>query len=274
LGKGEAVKGWLTPGLCLALGVVSYGATSITRSGAAPQSCFLLYDEETGRLTREPSGACSARLSPASTFKIPHSLAALDARVLSGAHEVLPYDGAALPFGRWKRDHDLASAMRDSVVWYFQRIAERLGIEREREYLKAFEYGNQDASGPLTSFWLGDSLRISPDEQLAFLRRFFGGKLPVRDDVARAVREILVQPPGRIVNALGEHPFGPTWPDGTTVYAKTGAAGDGERRVLWLVGRVERGDRGWVFVSAVVGSDDSLAAVNLAAARLTELGVR
>jgi len=236
--------------------------------------CFLLYDEESGRLTREPSEACAARVTPASTFKIPHALAALDARVISGAHEVLAYDGAALPFERWKRDHDLASAMRDSVVWYFQRLAERLGIDRERAYLKAFEYGNQDASGPLTSFWLADSLRISPDEQLAFLRRFFEGKMPVRDEVARTVREILVQPEGRIVNAAGEHAFGSPWPEGTTVSAKTGAGTDGERRVLWLVGRVERGGRGWVFVSAVVGSDDSLAAVNLAAARLADLGVR
>ena len=265
------MRGWLKPGLCLALGLVS-GAASIAQSGAA-RSCFLLYDEESGRLTREPSEVCSTRATPASTFKIPHALAALDARVVSGPHDVFPYDGSPLPFERWKRDHDLASAMRDSVVWYFQRIAERMGIEREREYLKAFEYGNEDASGPLTSFWLGDSLRISPDEQLAFLRRFFEGRLPVRDEVARTVREILVQPPGRVVNALGEHPFGP-WPEGTTVYAKTGAAGDGERRVLWLVGRVERGDHGWVFVSAVVGSSDSLAAVNLAAARLAELGVR
>ena len=63
--------------------------------------------------------------------------------------------------------------MRDSVVWYFQRIAERMGIEKERASLKAFEYGNQDASGPLTSFWLGDSLQVSPEEQLTFIRRFF-----------------------------------------------------------------------------------------------------
>ena len=259
--------------LGLTLGLVFHGSTRAGQSGIVPESCFLLYDEQSGRSTREPAEACSTRVTPASTYKIPHALAALDARVVSGAHEVFPYDGAALPFERWKRDHDLASAMRDSVVWYFQRIAERMGIEREREYLKAFEYGNQDASGPLTSFWLGDSLRISPDEQLGFLRKFFEGKLPVRDEVARTVRGILVQPPGRVVNALGEHAFGPTWPEGTTILAKTGSGTDGKRRVLWLVGRVERGDKGWIFVSTVVGSDDSFAAVNLAAARLAELGV-
>lgn len=264
------MKGWIVPVLTL---LVSSGATLGGQSGAPPESCFLLYEEQDGRTTRQPSEACSTRVTPASTFKIPHALAALDAGIVSGAHDTLAYDGSPLPFERWKRDHDLASAMRDSVVWYFQRLAERMGIDRERAYLKAFEYGSKDASGPLTSFWLGDSLQISPDEQLAFLRRFFEGTLPVRGEVARTVREILVQPPGRIVNAAGEHSFKEPWPKGTTVYAKTGSGTDHERRVLWLVGRVERGDRRWIFVSCVVGSDDSLAAVNLAAARLAELGV-
>lgn len=258
--------------LYLVFGLVSYSVNSAGQSEAVPESCFLLYDEQQGRTTREPSEACSTRVTPASTFKIPHALAALDAGVVA-ARDTLQYDGSPLPFERWKRDHDLGSAMRDSVVWYFQRIAARLGREREQGYLKAFEYGNEDASGPLTSFWLGDSLRISPDEQLAFLGRFFAGELPVRAETARTVREILVQPRGRIVNALGAHAFAEPWPEGTTVYAKTGSGADQGRRAVWLVGRVERGGRGWTFASLVVGSDEPLAAVSLAASRLEALKV-
>jgi beta-lactamase class D len=159
--------------------------------------------------------------------------------------------------------------MRDSVLWYFQRLAERLGLERERAYLKTFQYGNQDASGPLTSFWLGSTLKISPNEQLAFLRRFFGGKLAVSAQAMRTVRDVLVQPGGRIVNAAGEHPLGTPWPMGTIVYAKTGRGTDDGRPVVWLVGRVVRGDRAWIFVSCVIGSQEPLAAVNLAAHQLS-----
>ncbi len=125
----------------------------------------------------------------------------------------------------------------------------------------------------MTSFWLGDSLQISPDEQLAFLRRFFAGQLPVSDDAARTVRGILLQPTGQIVNATGEHPLGKGWPSGTTLYAKTGSGVDKGRRVVWLVGRVGRGGRAWVFVSCVIGSDEPMAAVDLAAARLGQLKV-
>jgi beta-lactamase class D len=257
--------------LCLLVGAAVSRGTAARQSRSASESCFILYDEQTGRTTREPAAACSTRATPASTFKIPHALAALDARVVSGPHEIIRYDGAARTFERWRRDHDLASAMRDSVVWYFQRIAERLGIERA--YLMSFQYGNQDARGPLTSFWLGDSLQISPDEQLAFLRRFFDGQLPVSEEAARIVRQILVQPTGQIVNALGEHRLGKSWPPGTIIHAKTGSAADKERPVVWLVGRVVRGDRAWVFVSCVLGSEESMAAVDLAAARLAQLKV-
>jgi beta-lactamase class D len=236
-------------------------------------SCFLLHDEASGRTTSDPSPVCSTRLTPASTFKIPHALAALDARVVSGPHEIIRYDGSPQDFARWKTDHDLASAMRDSVVWYFQRVAERLGAEREREYLAKFEYGNRDAGGRLTSFWLDGPLRISPQEQLSFLQRFFAGRLPVREDAARAVREILRQPEGRVVNAAGAHDLAAPWPIGTTVSAKTGRGRTDGRLVTWLVGRVTREGRGWIFVSCVVGDAEPLAAVKLAGERLGREGV-
>jgi beta-lactamase class D len=257
----------------LATAVVHQDSRLASQPRPALQSCFLLHDEQSGRTTREPSGACSTRVTPASTFKIPHALAALDTGVVSGADHTFPYDGAPQRFERWARDHDLASAMRDSVVWYFQEIARRLGIERERAYLKAFQYGNQDASGPLTAFWLGDSLQISPEEHLAFLRRFFDGRLPVSAKAARTVRDILVQPAGRVVNAAGEHVLGGPWPPGTVVQAKTGSGADHGRSVVWLVGRVARGDRAWVFVSCVIGAEEPTAAVDLAAARLADLNV-
>ena len=251
---------------------LAFGSARASQPPAAA-SCFILHDEQRDQTTRDPSATCSTRVTPASTFKIPHALAALDAGVVSGPEEVLRYDGSPQAFDVWGRDHDLRSAMRDSVLWFFQRIAERLGTERERAYLKAFDYGNQDASGPLTSFWLGSSLRISPDEQLTFLRRFFAGELRVREDAARAVRAILVQPAGRIVNARGAHAMAAPWPAGTTVFAKTGAGPDNGRRVVWLVGRVTRGERAWIFVSNVVSDDDPMAAVNLVGRRLTELRV-
>jgi beta-lactamase class D len=109
-------------------------------------SCFLLSEIGVGQMRREPSSGCATRMTPASTFKIPHALAALDAGVLSGPDAAMSYDGSSVAWPSWQRDHTLASAMHSSVLWYFQRLAQRLGPDRERDYLRRFDYGNQDAS--------------------------------------------------------------------------------------------------------------------------------
>jgi beta-lactamase class D len=230
-------------------------------------SCFLLHEVGVGEVVRAPSDACGQRFAPQSTFKVPHALAALDAGVVAGPDTVFKYDGHEVPFAAWKRDHTLASAMRYSVVWYFQRIAEQLGADRERQYLEKFDYGNRDPSSGLTTFWLGESLRISPDEQARFLTRLFTDDLPVSPRAMKIVRDILVQPQGVVVNAAGEHPFSAPWPRGTVVSAKTGSGGDRPgQTVRWIIGHVRRGSRSWVFVSCVAGADPpTLAAVDLAA---------
>jgi beta-lactamase class D len=51
---------------------------------AKTQSCFLLHEIGVGQVRRDPSAMCDLRLTPASTFKVPHALAALDAGVISG----------------------------------------------------------------------------------------------------------------------------------------------------------------------------------------------
>src|SRR5262245_39348826 len=95
--------------LSIAIGLLLLlvGATS-----AAPPadtgSCFLLTELGVGEIRRQPSDVCGTRITPASTFKVPHALAALDAGVISGPDETIKYDGT----GDWpplsRRDHTLA----------------------------------------------------------------------------------------------------------------------------------------------------------------------
>jgi len=272
----------LRTALSIPIGLALVGAVACHRSpgtaapnaavSSLPSSCFLLYDLGVGEVRRSPAEACSTRVSPASTFKIPHALAALDSGVVAGPDVRFAYDASWAKSWVtpdvpeiWKRDHTLATAMRYSVVWYFQRVATMLGPDREHAYLAKFKYGNQDSSGGLTTFWLDEPLRISPDEQEGFLVRLYENALPVSKAAMKTVREILIQPPGVVVNALGEHPFDAPWPAGTVVSAKTGSGDE----VRWLVGHVERGHRSWVFASCVVGTDlDPLAAIDLAAKSL------
>lgn len=245
------------------------------RSHAAAGACFLLFEMGKGEVRRAPSSLCRARLTPLSTFKIPHALAALDAGVLSGPDQVLHYDGTPLPFPSWQRDHTLATAMRYSVVWYFQRLADQLGPERERAYLVKLGYGNMESRGNPRRFWIEDSLEISPEEELAFLVRLYQDDLPVSRASMQTVRQLLIQPSGVVVSARGEQPFAAPWPADAVVSAKTGAgAYDDGFQVRWLVGHVQRGDRAWVFVSSEAGESDSPPdAIDLAARALQQEGV-
>jgi beta-lactamase class D len=240
------------------------------------RACFLLYEFGVGEVRRAPDSACTTRVSPQSTFKIPHALAALDAGVVAGPNTLLPYDGSPMPFVSWQRHHTLASAIANSVVWYFERIALMLGPTREREYLRKFDYGNADSGSHLTSFWRGDSLLITPEEQARFLTRLYHNDLPADRAAMKAVREMLVQPQGTVVNAAGVHSFGGTWPPGTVVSAKTGSGDDRSgRQVRWLIGHIARGSRAWIFVTCVTGPDSlpAEAAIELAARSLHDAQV-
>lgn len=239
--------------------------------------CFILYDLTTDSVVRAPRDSCATRVSPASTFKIPHALAALDSGVIPDARFAMEYDGKPVRFRVWRRTHTLASAMRHSVLWYFQRIARRLGPGRERAYARKFRYGNADTSSGLTTFWIAGSLAISPDEEIAFLVRLYRDQLPVSRASMRAVRAMLVQPAGVVTNAMGAHDFAAPWPSGTVVSAKTGSIeNESGHAIRWIVGHVQRGSHAWIFAANVVGparAAPPLAAIQLAAARLRDQGV-
>lgn len=231
------------------LGVVGAVATLTAQTPVA--ACVVIHDVAAGRTVGSADATCATRLAPASTYKIPHALIALETGVVT-ATAVERWDGTPYP-GRagWMRDHTVISALKPSVLWLFQRLAPRIGAARAHEWLTRFDYGNADTGGPITDYWLTGRLRVSPEEQVTFLRRFFDGSLPIAAAHVDAVRGGLRQQPGTVENATGVHPLGVTWRDGCTLEAKTGATrmADGTG-VSWLVGRWTFDARAYVFAGA------------------------
>lgn len=219
-------------------------------------------------------GECATRLSPASTFKIPHALVALETGVVT-ADTIEKWDGtkyARQP--KWMLDHTVISALRPSVLWFFQRIAPRIGAARMAEWLGKFEYGNRDVSGPITEYWVNGRLQISPIEQVAFLRRLYGHSLPVPLEHIKAVHAGLTQDRGKMENSLGNHSLEGNWTD-VGLNAKTGATSTSAYRVSWLVGMLTS-DRHYVFAAAVwrpSGAVDTLDATRLAVRQFIESGL-
>ena len=191
---------------------------------------------------------CSRRTLPASTFKIPHALVALQTKVVTDK-AVIKWDGTKRDYAGWNRDQTLESAIRMSAVWVFQQFATAIGRQRELEYLRGFRYGSATFEHDVTNFWLNGDLQISPLEEVAFLRRMFSYDLPIDRAHIDTVKADLTMPGGKIVNAAGVHDFALRWPTDTLVRVKTGNGTVSGEHVSWLVGQLESGGRQYVFAS-------------------------
>lgn len=94
---------------------------------------------------------------------------------------------------RWEQDHTLRTAIRDSVVWYFQEVARRIGNTRMSTYLTSMHYGNERTEPAIDTFWLtSDGLRITPSQQVDLLAKLYSDQLPFETKHMALVRELIV----------------------------------------------------------------------------------
>jgi beta-lactamase class D len=260
--------------------VVGVAALSLVLGAAAPavaqdrpaRSCVIIQELGAGKPLVRKGAACDTPLSPASTFKIPHALVALELGVVT-PESVEKWDGTRYERQvKWNQDHTVMSSLRPSVLWFFQRIAPRIGAARMSEWLAKFDYGNRNVTGPITEYWINGRLQISAAQQVDFLRKLFLGALPVQPRHVAVVRKGLEQRPGTQENALGVHVLNGEWSQ-ALLTAKTGATTTDEYRVSWLVGHLRARDREYVFASVVWqpgGALDTLTAARQAAAAFVD----
>jgi beta-lactamase class D len=185
------------------------------------QGTIVVADERVHSRAAWVHGAARAsqRFPPASTFKIPHTLFALDAGAVRDEFQVFEWDGVERDFPSHNRDQDLRSAMRASAVWVYERFAEEIGAEGARSYLGRIDYGNADPTTDRGAYWIDGNLAISAHEQIAFLKRLYRNELPFRIEHQRLVKDVMIVEAGR------------DW----ILRAKTGWEG----RMGWWVGWVE-----------------------------------
>ncbi|MEZ4369723.1 MAG: penicillin-binding transpeptidase domain-containing protein [Polyangiaceae bacterium] len=134
---------------------------------------------------------CRTGYLPASTFKIPNSLIALETGVVSGPEHLFKWDGVERPIAAWNQDHTLRTAFQASAVWYYQRVAREVGQQRMQSWVDKLGYGNRDISPAIDRFWLDGGLRITPVEEVDFVQRLYEEKLPVSVKNQRIVKDIM-----------------------------------------------------------------------------------
>ncbi len=120
---------------------------------------------------------------PASTFKIPHTLIALELGIIANVDEIIPWDGTVRRIRSWNRSQSLREAIKNSAVPIYQTIARKIGVRRMSHEIAALGYGNTKVSGSVDQYWLDGPLRISAIQQINFLKQLYRRKLPFRKDV-------------------------------------------------------------------------------------------
>ncbi len=189
--------------------------------------CFVLLDGSRNNYTIYNEAKSNKQVSTASTFKIVNSLIGLETKVLEGEDTTFSYDtnknfsknwnNKLNPTLKWDGTLSLKQAAPNSVVWYFQELASRVGSNRMQEYINKLDYGNKDISGGITIFWLDSSLKISPIEQVEYLKRFYTYQLPCSKKNIDIVKSLFI---------LSNE-------NNTVLFGKTGTATTG-----WFVGYV------------------------------------
>lgn len=191
---------------------------------------------------------------------------ALETGAVEDENFVIKWDSLKAPrqdwwSSNWARDHDLRSAMKYSVVWYYQEVARRVGEKSYRQYLRKINYGNQDISGGIDNFWLASTLKISANAQIEFLKKFYRDELGFSKRATGIVKSIIVL----------------EQTDQYTLRGKTGAGPRENGKMLgWLVGYVETKDN--LYFYALNFDGDNFQAVSaqrmeLAKALLRELKI-
>lgn len=226
---------------------------------AGVHGCFLLYDLQNDSLHVYNPARMDSGCIPASTFKIPNSLIALETGVVRNEHDTIAWDGVQRFVPRWNADHDMSSAFQYSTVWFYQELARRIGHKRMQQYIDAIRYGNRDIGGGIDLFWLEGDLRITPREQITFLVRLRNNELPFSLETMSTVRRIM------IVEQTESY----------VLRAKTGWGARLSPEIGWYVGYVERGGSVWFFANNIDmrKDEDAEARIGISRRILGELGL-
>jgi len=204
------------------------------------EGCFTMLNNTDGQITVYNMELDTTRFLPASTYKIVNSLIGLQTGAITSPKMVIKWDGIKRWNDDWNKDMDMTQAFKMSNVAYYQEVARRIGHDTMQNFIDSVSYGNKNISGAVDSFWLNNTLKISPDEQLGLLKRLYFDQLPFRKSVQQEVRDVMVQ-------------------EDNTAYKlsyKTGWGWDEANNAIgWLVGWVEENKHVYFFVTLVKSKD-------------------
>ena len=173
---------------------------------------------------------------PASTFKIPNSIIALELGVVANDSALFKWDQKARYLKIWEQDLFFRDAFKFSCVPCYQEVAREIGERRMNNYLDKFDFGNMKVdSTNIDVFWLEGDSQINQFQQIDFLKRFYNRELPISNRTQKIMKKIMIKDQN----------------DKYTLSGKTGLSIRNDNRNGWFVGYVEAKNNVYFFATNV-----------------------
>jgi len=203
------------------------------------QGSFVLYDLKNDKYLFYNRSQFEQVFTPASTFKICNSLIGLETGVIADENFVIQWDSVVRKRPAWNKSQDLKTAFKNSTVWYYQELARRVGGQKMKFWLDKTQYGNADTMGGIDKFWLSGGLRISPKQQIEFLKRLYLNQLPFAQRNMDIVKKVMV--------AVDSANY--------TIRAKTGWGMENGTDIGWYVGYYQTKANVYFFANCIQNAD-------------------
>lgn len=204
------------------------------------EGSILIYDLSNNLVLQHNPQRNKTAFPTASTFKILNSLISLETKVINDEIAVLTWDGIQRELPGWNRDLNMREAFKISAVWFYQVLARRVGYERMQQWVTQIKYGNQNIGRKedIDRFWLNGLLKITPQQQIQFLRRLYHNDLPFSERSLSIVKDIMINEKT------------PNY----TIRGKTGWYGFGSKvtpSIGWYIGYLEKGNKTYFFATNI-----------------------
>jgi beta-lactamase class D len=202
--------------------------------GAGVKGCFGFFNNsENNFIIYNLSRYRDSAYTPASTFKIVNSLIGIQTGVITDENMVIKWDGVKRWNEDWNKDLTMKEAFAVSAVPYYQEVARRIGRKNMQLWIDSLGYGNRDISGPIDSFWLNNTLKIKPDEELGLVKKLYFDQLPFFKRTQDIVQSVMLREQN----------------SNYKLYYKTGWGFPGNGKELgWIVGWIEENKHPYFFV--------------------------
>ena len=203
------------------------------------EGSILIYNRNENVYTGYNLERCNVAFCPASTFKIPNTLIALETGVAT-TETIFAWNGEKRTFSAWEKDMTIKEAFQISAVPVYQEIARRIGVEKMNYYTQLFNYGHLDINAEnLDRFWLEGKSGITQFQQVYFLEHLYNLQLPISENAMKLTKEIMVHETGNTYKISG----------------KTGWAIRQNESVTWFVGYVETANNVYFFATNVAPNE-------------------